>query len=141
MPFRPIRVLIVDDHSLFRMGLRMRLELEPDLEVVGEAAGGKQALELAPGLHPDVVLMDHKMPGMDGIEATRLLLAQHPHMAVLLLSTYTSPPNQELARDNGARGYISKFAEYPTLLDAIRQMYRPAADPDDTHDLNDTQPR
>jgi DNA-binding NarL/FixJ family response regulator len=124
MPSTPIRVLMVDDHNPYRLGLRLRLDLEPDLEVVGEAAQGLEAIELAASLQPDVVLMDHNMPGMNGNEATRLLLANQPQIAVLLLSVDTTYLYQARALDNGARAYLSKFTEFSTLLAAIRHAYR-----------------
>ena len=83
-----IKVLLVDDQTLIRQGIRLLLELEPDIQVVGQAADGRAALEQVEALHPDVVLMDVRMPEMDGVAATRTLSASHPEVKVIILTTF-----------------------------------------------------
>ena len=114
------KILLVDDHAVLRDGLRRIFEREPDLEVVGEAGSGEAALELVERTRPDVVLMDVRMPGMDGLEATRRLRPLHPRVQVLILSAYP-----EYARDAlqaGAAGYLLKSAPTPQLLAAVRSV-------------------
>ena len=117
----PIRVLIVDDQALVRAGFRMILEIEPDLVVVGEAADGEQALSLAPDLAPDVVLMDVRMPGVDGIEATRRLMADPAFMArVVMLTTFDIDEYVYEALRAGASGFLLKDATPEELVAAVR---------------------
>lgn len=115
-----IRILLVDDQPTVRQGLQMRMALESDLAVVGEAGNGEEALALVPALHPDVVLMDVAMPGIDGIEATRQLRALAPHSAVIMLSINDSAQNREKAAAAGATAFVCKEAPEADLLDAIR---------------------
>lgn len=126
-----IRVLLVDDHAVVRQGLSMMLSKEPDIEVVGEAQDGWQALELAKRLAPDVVLMDISMPGLNGIEATRIICAELPDTRVLGLSMlYEEGESSEAFRAAGAVGFVSKGAPSGDLLAALRDcMSRPAAKP------------
>jgi DNA-binding NarL/FixJ family response regulator len=112
----PIRLLIVDNHTLFRQGLVSLLQSEPGLQVIGEAAGGEEALKLAQELQPDVVLMDVKMPGMDGVEATRRLLEVMPHTRVLMLTVSEEEENLFAAIQAGARGYILKNADADEVM-------------------------
>src|SRR6266536_6182697 len=112
------RVVLVDDHPVLREGLRRILEREPDLEIVGEAETGEAALELVARISPDIVLMDVRMPGMDGIEATRRLGASHPQVQVLVLSAY--PEFTREALQAGAAGYLLKSAPTPQLLASVR---------------------
>ena len=117
---RSIRIVLVDDHAMLRDGLRRILEREPDLEIAGEAATGDAALDQVARLEPDLVLMDVRMPGMDGIEASRRLHASHPQVQVLVLSAYP-----EFARDAlqaGAAGYLLKSAPTCQLLASIRAV-------------------
>jgi two-component system response regulator NreC len=115
-----IRTLIVDDHGVLRAGLRALLNTEPDLEVVGEASGGYQALVLAARLQPDVVLMDVSMPDLDGLEVTRQLAAQHSQARVLLLTIHEDEALLREAIRAGAAGYIIKRAVESELINAIR---------------------
>jgi DNA-binding NarL/FixJ family response regulator len=115
-----ISVLLVDDEPTVRYGLRMRLALEADLTVVGEAADGIEALDQARALAPSVVLMDIEMPHMDGIEATRALLEQYPGTAVVVLSMHDDAATQSRAREAGAAAFVAKHSIDRALLDAIR---------------------
>ena len=115
----PIRLLIADDHALFREGLRALLAATPDLQVVGEAADGEEALRQAPLLNPDVVLMDVNMPGMGGVEATRLLHIRHPGILVIGLSMYSESHRAEEMRAAGASAYVAKSEAAEVLLATI----------------------
>ncbi len=116
-----IRVLIVDDMPSVRQGLQMQLMLEADIEVVGEAASGEEALALVQQLQPDVVLMDVKMPGMDGITATRGVQAIRPQSAIVLLSLYDDARLKAEAQAAGAAAFVGKHEGTDILLTAIRQ--------------------
>ncbi len=115
-----IRVLIADDYEPFRRGLRAMLESETDITVVGEAADGQGALAEAEALQPDVVLMDLKMPGMNGLEATRRILHTSPHIRVLMLTMADDDESVFAALQVGARGYVLKGALKANVLRAIR---------------------
>ena len=116
-----IRVLLVDDQALVRRALRGRFQLEPDIEVVGEASTGREALTLAQTLMPDVVLMDIEMPEMDGIEATTILRRVVPKTHVVILSIYNDAQTRGRAQAAGAVAWIEKRGVTETLLAAIRQ--------------------
>jgi DNA-binding NarL/FixJ family response regulator len=116
-----IRVLIADDHHMYIVGLRTVLELEPDIEIVGEAASGIEAVEAAEQLQPHVVLMDVDMPHMDGIEATRELVARHPHIGVVLLSGEYSYEYHSRALRNGARGFLPKDSGRAEITHMVRR--------------------
>ncbi len=118
-----IRLFIVDDHTLFRQGLVSLLQNEPGLEVAGEAASGEQALLLGPSLQPDVILMDVKMPGIGGVEATRRLAEAMPQSRVLMLTVSEEEESLLAAIQAGARGYILKNAGADELLEAIRRVH------------------
>lgn len=120
----PIRVLIVDDQRLVRAGLRMLCESTPDLDVVAEAADGEQAVKSALELVPDVILMDLRMPGLDGIEATRLVMAARPESKVLALTTFDDDAHLYPALAAGAAGFLVKDTSPAELLDAIRRTAR-----------------
>ena len=117
-----IRVLLVDDQALLRMGFRLVLDAEPDLEVVGEAGDGRTALEQSAALRPDVVLMDVRMPGMNGIEATEKLVAEHPEIRVLILTTFDLDEYAFAALRAGASGFLLKDAKPAELAAAIRSV-------------------
>ncbi|MBI3967515.1 MAG: response regulator transcription factor [Chloroflexi bacterium] len=121
-----IRVLLVDDQPWVLRGLRMRLELEPDLEVVGEASDGDAALELAGRLHPDVVLMDVAMPGRDGIAATRALRASREPSQVVLLTLHDDCETRARAQSSGAVAFVGKHEASEILLQAIREAAQPS---------------
>jgi DNA-binding NarL/FixJ family response regulator len=116
-----IRVLLVDDQAVVRRALRGRFQLEPDLEVVGEASTGSEALVLAQTLTPDVVLMDIEMPEMDGIEATVALRRVVPQSVVVILSIYDDAQTRERAQVAGAVAFVEKRGATDALLSAIRQ--------------------
>ena len=125
-----ITLLIVDDHTLFRTGIRKMLEVEADIEVVGEAATGREALEQARKLVPDVILMDIKMPdpsapsgqALDGIEATRRLCREMPHVGVIFCTMFEDDEFVFAGLQAGGRGYILKHADPETMLRAIRAV-------------------
>ena len=118
----PIRILIADDHPLFRDGLRALLESIPDMQVIGEAATGEDVLAQAHALQPDVILMDIKMPGVNGIEATRRILQTSPHMRILMLTMFEDDGSVFAAVRAGARGYLLKGAIQEETLRAIRAV-------------------
>ncbi len=120
----PIRVLLVDDHTVVRQGLRMVLSLEPGLEVVGEAADGREAVEQAAALGPQVVLMDLLMPVMTGVEATREIKARHPDIEVVALTSVLEDRLVIDAVEAGAAGYLLKETGPETLFEAIRAASR-----------------
>jgi DNA-binding NarL/FixJ family response regulator len=115
-----IRVLIADDHPLFRFGLSALLNALPDVEVVGEATTGEEAVYLAETLQPDVILMDVQMPGINGIEATRRVLQVRPATRILVLTMFDDEASVFTAMRAGARGYLLKDAEKSTIVRAIR---------------------
>ncbi len=117
----PARILIADDHELVRDGFRRMLGYEEDLEVVGEARDGREAVELCRSLAPDLVLMDVRMPRMDGLEATRAIKAEHPSVGVLVVTTYDNPDYLLEAIKAGAAGYVLKDAPNRQLTNAIRR--------------------
>ena len=119
---RPVRVLLVDDHDFFRAGLRSLLTEEPDVEVVGEAPDGASGIELYPLRQPDVVLMDLKMPGISGIEATRRLLASWPDARVLVLTVSADDTAVLDAIRAGASGYIVKDATIDEIVRGVRAV-------------------
>ena len=120
-PAGSARVLIVDDHDLVRDGYHRMLDREPDLEVIGEARDGREAVELCRELRPDLVLMDVRMPGMDGLEATRKIKADIPTTSVLVVTTYDNPDYLFDAIKAGAGGYILKDAPKRQLISAVRR--------------------
>jgi len=125
-----LNILIVDDHTLFRTGIRKMLEAEADMRVVGEAATGREALEQARQLVPDVVLMDIKMPdpaaspgqALDGIEATRILCREMPHVGIIFCTMFEDDEFVFAGLQAGGRGYILKDADPDTMLRAIRAV-------------------
>jgi DNA-binding NarL/FixJ family response regulator len=119
----PIRVLLADDHALVRRGLRLFLDLQADLAVVGEAADGRGAVEQTRSLQPDVVVMDVAMPGLGGIEATRLLSEDAPDTRVLVLSSFAGDDHVLPALRAGAAGYVTKDLQPEQLADAIRTVH------------------
>jgi DNA-binding NarL/FixJ family response regulator len=115
------RVVIVDDHKMFRDGLRGLINAEPGMEVVGEAVDGREAIEVARRLSPDVVIMDISMPGMNGIEAMRHLIKERPGVKVIMLSMYSSGPLVQSVLAAGATGYVLKGSDFAELASTIRR--------------------
>ncbi|MFB7891284.1 response regulator [Microbacterium sp. NPDC056044] len=120
----PIRVLLVDDQELIRLGFRLVLEAEDDVDVVGEAADGDEAIRAVAAHAPDVVLMDIRMPRTDGIAATRSIVAAHPATRVLVLTTFDLDEYALGALDAGASGFLLKDAQRSELTAAIRAVHR-----------------
>ncbi|SRR6266566_749914 len=116
-----ITVLIADDHTIVRRGLRSLLQTEPDIEVVGEAETGRQAVQLAMALKPDVVLMDIAMPMLSGLEATRQITRQAPFSRVLILSSYNDDEYVHEVTEAGGAGYLLKQADFADVVRAIRE--------------------
>lgn len=117
-----LRVLIVDDHAILRDGIRSLLEHQEDIQVVGEAGDGRQALALVAALKPDLVLMDINMPDMNGLEATRLIVEQYPGIKVLILTQHDNHEYISMLLHAGAAGYVLKRSGGRELLTAIRQV-------------------
>ena len=118
----PIRVLIADDHPLYRDGMRGLLDSEPSTQVVGEASSGEEAIELAETLQPDVILMDIKMPGINGIEATREILNTSPQAGILMVTMFEDDDSLFAAMRAGARGYLLKDSRGEEVSHAIRAV-------------------
>lgn len=123
----PIRVLIADDHRLFRVGLRQVCETLGGFQIVGEAEHGRQAVELAQHVQPDVILMDINMPILDGVEATRLITEVVPTARVIMLTIHRQDRHVFDAIKAGARGYLLKDVDEQDLIDAIRAVHQGAA--------------
>jgi DNA-binding NarL/FixJ family response regulator len=119
---RAIRILIADDHAVVREGLRAVLGSEPDMEVVGEAATGKEVIERATELRPDVILMDIQMPSINGIEATRRILDASPKVGVVVLTMFEDDESVFSAMRAGARGYVLKGAHPSEILKVLRAV-------------------
>ena len=121
---KPIRVLLADDHILFREGLAGLLAAQPDLEVVGEADDGLEAVVKARELKPDLILMDIQMPGMDGLEATRQLSLELPGTAIVILTVREEPDKLFMAIKNGAQGYLLKNIRSGEMINNLRGVIR-----------------
>jgi DNA-binding NarL/FixJ family response regulator len=119
-----LRVLIADDHPLFRKGMRTLLNATAETEVIGEATTGQEVIELAATLQPDVILMDLQMPGLNGMEATRQILHQSPHLRILVVTLFEDDASVFNALRAGARGYILKDAKEDEMVQAIRAVGR-----------------
>lgn len=117
-----LRILIADDHPLFRKGMRTLLTATADTEVIGEATTGREVIELAAALQPDVILMDLQMPGVNGIEATRQILQDSPNIRILVVTLFEDDASVFTALRAGARGYILKDAKEDEILRAIRAV-------------------
>jgi DNA-binding NarL/FixJ family response regulator len=121
---QPLRVLIVDDHALFRSGLHLVLKQEPDIEVVGEASDGQEAVHQAQELMPDVILMDVRMPRRSGIEATRQIKELLPHVKILVLTISDEEADLYEAIKAGAAGYLLKEISIDEVAEAIRSIWQ-----------------
>ena len=118
----PIRLLIVDDHEVVREGLRLSLSRASHIRVIGEASDGASAVELAVRRKPDVVIMDVRMPGMDGLEATKLLIERAPESKVLIFTAFSERSLLSRGLESGAKGYVLKEAPHQTLVRAIEKV-------------------
>jgi DNA-binding NarL/FixJ family response regulator len=117
-----ISILIVDDNEMVRRSLRLFLELHDDFKLIGEAVNGQEAVMICSGLSPDIILMDIKMPVMDGIEATRLIRAQNPSMCILALTSLNDNSKVEEIMSAGANAHLLKQASIDQIDDAIRHL-------------------
>ncbi|MGD8398594.1 MAG: response regulator transcription factor [Anaerolineae bacterium] len=120
----PIRVLVTEDHDIVRKGICALLMTEPGIEVVGEARDGREAIEAAARLCPDVILMDLVMPGVDGVEATRRILGTEPNARILVLTSFAGDDQVFPAIEAGALGYLLKDSSPAELVEAIQQVSR-----------------
>jgi len=119
---KPIRILIADDHQLVRQGLMALLSVKPGIEVIGQAADGVEAVELARSLEPDIVLLDLLMPNKDGIEATREIKAEDPDARILIITSFSEDENVYQAIKAGALGYLLKDSSPQELMQAIHDV-------------------
>jgi two-component system response regulator NreC len=119
---KKLRILLADDHTVMRTGLRLLLERQHNLEVVGEAENGRDTIQLAASLRPDVVVMDVSMPVLNGIEATKTIVTEHPNIAVVILSMHADESYVMRALKAGARGYLLKDSAPADLLGAIQAV-------------------
>jgi DNA-binding NarL/FixJ family response regulator len=117
-----IKVLLADDQTLIRQGIRLLLELENDIQVIGQAANGQEALQMVESLHPDVVLMDVRMPEMDGVAATRALSERFPEVKVIILTTFEDDETVFEGLKAGARGYLLKDISSEEMAQAVRKV-------------------
>jgi NarL family two-component system response regulator YdfI len=120
----PIRILVADDHLIIRQGLRLILETEDGFEMIGEAADGAEAVRLCADLKPDVVLMDLRMPGMDGLAAIECLRVEQPEVAVVILTTFNEDDLMMRGLRAGAKGYLLKDTDRETLFNTMRAAAR-----------------
>lgn len=119
---KKIRVMIVDDHEMVREGLRSILKDDPELKIVGEAGDGEKALDLIPKIHPDIILLDIKMPGIDGVEVCRRVRTQFPSVAVIVLTTFMEGKLVQECIRAGARGYVLKDVERFQLKQILKTV-------------------
>ncbi|MEA5077942.1 MAG: response regulator transcription factor [Anaerolineaceae bacterium] len=124
MTSSPIHILIADDHLIVREGLRLILETDAGMEVIGEAVNGKEAVDLANQLLPDVILMDLRMPVMDGLSAIELIRQQQPQIAIVILTNFNEDEMMVKGLSAGARGFLLKDTDRETLLNSIRAAAR-----------------
>ncbi len=123
----PIRLVIADDHTFYREGIRTILHMVAGIEVIGEAATGEEVIAQALEKQPDVILMDIKMPGLNGIEATRQILSRRPQTKILVVTMFEDDDSVFAAMRAGARGYLVKDADKEELVRAIQAIYRDEA--------------
>src|SRR6476646_5893936 len=118
----PIRVLVADDHTVIRSGLRHLIERQSDLQVVGEAADGREALDLAQALRPDIAILDITMPKLNGIDAGKEMIAHLPNVGIIILSMHSDEAYVLKALRGGARGYLLKDSAESDIINAIRAV-------------------
>jgi DNA-binding NarL/FixJ family response regulator len=121
---QPAKILLADDHAVLRVGLRLLLNSQPDFEVIGEAASGLEALDLAASLQPDLILLDLSMPGLSGLDSLPQLRRRAPQARILILTMHDDPQYLRQALKNGAAGYVLKKAADVELLSAVRAVLR-----------------
>lgn len=121
-PARPLNILLVDDHAVVRDGLRMLIDAQTDMTVIGEACDGEHVLRLAKELQPDLVIMDISMPGVNGVQATERLQAAYPHIKIIVLSSYSDEAHIRQALASGAASYVLKRTIAEELIRAIRTV-------------------
>ena len=119
-----IKVLFVDDHEMVRIGVSAYLTAQPDIEVIGEADNGKTAIDLALSLRPDIILMDLVMKEMDGIEATRQIIAKWPEAKIIIVTSFLDDEKVYPALEAGATSYMLKTSKASEIADAVRSTYR-----------------
>jgi len=129
-----LSVLIADDHTLFRSGLAALLDKDPRVKLAGQAANGEEAVRMVDELSPDVVLMDLKMPVMEGVEATQLIRGRHPEVAVIILSSFSGDVHLLGALEAGARGYVLKDTSISTIINADRLYRMVSSKPHESYD-------
>lgn len=129
---RIIKILLVDDHAIVRQGLRSYIELQPDMQVIAEGGNGFEAISLATTTQPDVILLDLLMPGLDGVEATRKIMQNHPQSRILILTSFGDDRQIFPAISAGALGYLLKDIQPQDLITAIREVFqgKPQLHPD-----------
>jgi DNA-binding NarL/FixJ family response regulator len=118
---KPIRIVLADDHAIWRCGVRSMLD-DTEFEIVGEASSGKEALEVVRVTMPEIILLDIRMASGDGLDALQSLKKEHPHLMVVMLTTYDNPTYMARAVAGGAAGYLLKGIEYEPLLEALRAV-------------------
>ena len=122
--YAPIRILLADDHEIFREGFKSLIKKQTDFELIGEAEDGRELVSMASKLSPDLILTDILMPGMNGIEAARKIISQHPHMLVLALTMFDEEHLIVDMLESGARGYLLKNAHKNEVFEAIKAVYQ-----------------
>lgn len=122
-----IRILLCDDHTIFRDGLKSLLSIDPEIEIIGEASNGQNAVTIAGNLKPDVILMDIAMPGINGLEATQKIIQMNPSAKVLILTQYDSQEYLFKVLQAGAQGYVLKRSASAELFSAIKAVYEGSA--------------
>ena len=124
IPVKQITVLLAEDHAKFRKSLKLLIELSGDIEVIGEAKNGSEAVKLSDKLRPDIIVMDIAMPLLNGLQATRHIMKMNPSARVLILSSHADPEYLQQAMAFGASGYMVKQSSAPVLVDAIREVLK-----------------
>ena len=122
--YAPVRILLADDHEMFREGFKTLIKKQPDIELIGEAEDGNELVKMAGELSPDVILTDIRMPGMTGIEATRKIIAQQPHMFIIALTMFDEEHLIVDMLESGAKGYLLKNAHKNEVFEAIKSVYK-----------------
>lgn len=122
--YAPVRIVLADDHEMFREGFKTLIKKQPDIELIGEAEDGNELVKMAGKLAPDVILTDIRMPGLSGIDATRKIIAQYPHMFIIALTMFDEEHLIVDMLESGAKGYLLKNAHKSEVFDAIKSVHR-----------------